>query len=224
MTKIIFFDADGVLFDNSGFHESSNKIALSSWNALFYELGIYNEHERLKQLYLKGAFPTYMEWTDEACRVLQKHLTKQQFDKFVSDRPFMKNAKETILELKKRGYKTALISGGFQQLADKAKNLLGLDYAVAHCDLIFNKSSALQKWKVIPCDFEGKTAYFKKIADKEGIDYSQCVYVGDNVNDIPIFRDVELAIAFNATKDEVKNEADVVIESNDLSRILEHIM
>jgi FMN phosphatase YigB (HAD superfamily) len=36
--KIIFFDADGVLFDTAGYTENNRKIALSTWNVVFHEL------------------------------------------------------------------------------------------------------------------------------------------------------------------------------------------
>ena len=48
--KMVFFDMDGVLFDTKGYQESHKKIAPSSWNVVFYELGIYSEHERLKEM------------------------------------------------------------------------------------------------------------------------------------------------------------------------------
>ncbi len=224
MSGLVFVDMDGVVLDTKGYQESNRNIALSSWNVLFQELGIYHEHEKLKQRYLSGEFPSYMEWTDEACKVLQKHgLTKDKYFDFIEKRPFVKGAKETVAELKKKKYKIALISGSFQELADKCKNDLGLDYAVGHCSLSFDKTGKLQKWKLIPCDFEGKVVYFRKIADEAGISHSKCIYVGDNVNDVPIFREIELAIAFNATKEEVKKEADVVIQDSDLRDILKYI-
>lgn len=221
--KLIFFDMDGVLFDTRGYKEINEKIALSTWNVVFYDLGIYQEHERLKELYLKGIFPTYMEWTDEACRVLQKNgLTREKFMEIINNRPIMKGAIETIKELKKRGYKTAVITGSFEALALRAKETLGLDYAIGHCKLIFDNSGKLKEWILIPCDFEGKATFFKKIANNLKIDHSKCAYVGDEINDIPIFKDVGLSIAFNATKNEVKKNANVVIDKKDLREILKY--
>jgi phosphoserine phosphatase len=221
--KIIFFDADGVLFDTAGYTENNRKIALSTWNVVFHELGIYHEHERLKEMFLKGIFPTYMEWSDEACRVLQQNgLTRNKFLQIINSRPLMNGAIETFKELRSRGYKTAVITGSFEALALRAKEELGLDYAVGHCRLNFDDSGRLESWNLIPCDFDGKSVYFKKIAEKEGVSYSECAYVGNEINDIPIFRDVELSIAFNTTKEEVKKAADVVIDKKDLREILKY--
>jgi phosphoserine phosphatase len=221
--KLVFFDADGVLFDTAGYRENNRKIALSTWNVVFQELGIYPEHERLKEMYLKGIFPTYMEWTDEACKVLQQNgLTRDKFLQIINSRPLMNGAIETFKELRNRGYKTATITGSFEALALRAKELLNLDYAVGHCRLNFDESGKLKSWDLVPCDFEGKCVYFRKIADEEGVSYSECAYVGDEVNDIPIFREVGLSIAFNTTKEEVRKAAHVTIDKKDLKEILKY--
>ena len=221
--KMVFFDMDGVLFDVTGYNESGKEVAISTWNAVFDLVGIYQEHERLKEMFIKGIFPSYMEWTDEACRVLQKSgLTKEEFLKIINERPLMNGAKETISELKNRGYKTAVITGSFKALAERAQELFGLDYLIAHCELIFGEDGNLKKWKLIPCDFEGKTKYFEILANKLGLKPSECGYVGDEVNDIPIFQKAGLSIAFNCFKEEVKKAAAIVIDKKDLREILQY--
>lgn len=221
--KMVFFDMDGVLFDVAGYNENGKKVAISTWNAVFDALGIYHEHERLKKMFVKGEFPSYMEWTDEACKVLQKNrLTEDKFKQIINSRPLMVGAEETSKELKNRGYKTAVITGSFEALALRAKELLSLDCAIGHCRLNFDETGDLKNWDLIPCDFDGKIAYFKKIADEIGINYSKCAYIGDEVNDIPIFKEVSLSIAFNCFKKEVKKAAGIVIEKKDLKEILKY--
>lgn len=219
--KLIFFDMDGLLFDIVGYNENGKKVAKSTWNVVFDELGIYSEHERLKRMFISGAFPSYMEWTNEACRILKKRgLTKQKFMEIINDRPLMDGAVETFKELNKRGYKTAVITGSFEELALRAQKLLGLNFVIGHCRLIFDKNGKLKEWKLVPCDFEGKTIYLKKIAEQLKLSPSECAYVGDDVSDIPAFKQAGLSIAFNSTKDEVKKAAKVVIDKKDLREIL----
>jgi len=216
---------DGVLVDVVGYNENSKKVALSIWNAIFNHIGIYKEHERLKELFIKGEFPTYMEWTDEACRVLKRHgLTEDKFMELIDKRPLMNGAKETLQELKKRGYKTAVITGGFKALAERMQGLLGLDYIIAHCDLIFDEDKNLKEWQLIPCDFEGKVEYFNKQAKELNLNPSECAYIGDEVNDIHIFRKAGLSIAFNCLKEEVKKAAHVVIDKKDLREVLRYFL
>lgn len=221
--KLIFFDIDGVLFDVVGYNESSKKVGKSSWSAIFDHAGIYSEHERLKEMFIKGYFPSYMEWTDEACRVLQKHgLTKEKFMKIINSRPLMNGAKETLNELRKRGYKTVLITGTFKALAEKAEKLLGLDNIIAHCDLIFDEKGRLKEWKLIPCDFEGKIEYFNKLAMKLNLSPQECAYIGDEVNDVAVLKKAGLSIAFNSSKKEVKEVAHIIIDKKDLREILKY--
>ena len=221
---LVLFDMDGVLIDITGYNENAKKVAVSTWNAVFDKIGIYSEHERLKKLFIKGIFSSYMEWTHEACRLLRKHGLKQaKFMEIINSRPLMRGARELLFELKKRGYKTAVITGSFKELAERIKKLLGLDFAIAHCELIFDKDNNLKEWKLTPCDFGGKVEFFNKIVNRLGLKTINCAYIGDEVNDIPIFKKVGLSIAFNCRKRDVEKSAHIVIEKKDLRGILQYL-
>ena len=214
---------DGVIIDVSGYNENGKKVAVSTWNAVFDQAGIYPEHERLKELFIKGDFASYMEWTDEACRVLQKNgLTRNKFMEIIDSRPLMNGAEETFKTLRARGYKTAVITGSFKALAERIKKLFGLDYIIAHCEFIFGEEEKPKDWRLIPCDFQGKVDYFNKQAKELNLVPSECAYVGDEVNDIPIFGKAGLSIAFNCHKEQVKKAAHVVIDKKDLREILRY--
>jgi len=222
---MVFFDMDGVLVDVSKYQEGGSKVGVSTWHSVFDGLGVIDEHQRLKEKFKAGKFPSYMEWTDEACKVLKTHgLTKDEFLKIINSQTLMVGAKETVAELKKRGYKTAVITGSFGALAKRVQRELGIDDAVAHCNLEFDGEGNLIDWKLLPCDYEGKVDAFLQMAEKDGVSPSECVFVGDEVNDIPIFRKVGLSIAFNCTKQEVKDAAAKVVDGNDLRLILGNIL
>ena len=222
---MVFFDMDGVLVDVSNYQESGSKVGVSTWHAVFDSLGIIAEHQRLKEKFKAGEFPSYMEWTDEACNVLKAHgLTKGKLLRIINSQSLMVGAKETVAELKKCGLKTAVITGSFGTLAERVQRELGIDDAVAHCNLEFDGEGKLVGWRLLPCDYEGKVDAFLQMAEKDGVKASECVFVGDEVNDIPIFRKVGLSIAFNCNKQEVKNAAIKVVEGNDLRLILGNIL
>jgi len=224
MYKIIFFDVDGVLIDVSEYQETGTKVGVSTWHAVFDSLGILDKHQILKEKFENGEFSSYLEWTNEACKVLQKQgLNKKGFLKVINSRPLIKGAKETIRKLKKQGYKTAVITGSFSALAERLQKELGIDDTVAHCHLEFDRNGLLKNWKLLPCDYEGKVEAFLQMTEKDGVKPSECVYVGDEVNDILIFKRVGLAIAFNCHKEEVKSAANVVVNGNDLRSILNKI-
>lgn len=218
--KMVFFDMDGVLFDIE-FIGNDRRVGVSSWALLLDKIGLSQEYKKAKQKFLNGGFPSYLEWSNEICKVLKKHkLTKDKFMEVISSKPLMNGTKETLKELKERGYKTAVISGGFKEIVEKAQKLINLDSAIASCELLFNKSGYLKSWKLIPCDFEDKGKYFEKIANQFGFLPSECAHIGDEINDISVFQKAGLSIAFNCFKPEVKKNADIVIDKKDLREIL----
>ena len=156
---------DGVLVDVSNYQESGSKIGVSTWHSVFDSLGIINEHKRLKEKFKAGEFPSYMEWTDEACKVLKRDgLTREKLSEIINRQPLMRGAKEAVSELKKRGYKTAVITGSFSTLAERVQRELGIDDAVAHCNLEFDGKGRLTGWKLLQCDYEGKVDAFLQMA------------------------------------------------------------
>jgi phosphoserine phosphatase len=222
--KLAFFDLDGVIFDVGEFKESGLKVATSTWHVLFNYLGISGEHERLKRLYISGYFPSYMDWTDEACQVLQRHgLTSQKLSDCFANRQFMTGVKETFQELHRRGYHTAVISGSLSHLAERAATELGIDKTVTHCELFFDPAGKLDNWRLTPSDYEDKAVYFHRIARDFGVRADQCAYVGDEVNDISLFHEAGLSIAFNSHKASVNSAAGIVIARPDLREILPYL-
>lgn len=221
--KMVFFDADGVIFDID-FIGNDRRVGISSWALLLDKIGLRHEYDKSKQKFLNNGFPSYLEWSDEVCKTLKKHkLTKDKFIEVINSKTFMEGAEETLRKLKEKGYKTALISGGFQELARKAQKSLNLDFAIGSCELLFDKNGCLKSWKLTPCDFEGKGKYFEEIASRFGFLPSECAHIGDEVNDIPVFQKAGLSIAFNCFKDDVKKAADIVIDRKDLREILPYL-
>ncbi|MCL5100484.1 MAG: HAD-IB family phosphatase [Candidatus Marsarchaeota archaeon] len=222
--KIVIFDIDGVLFEKPDIPHKEDSVAASSWDSLFQELDIYDIHERLKHIYMNKGFRTYMEWTDTACCVLKaKGLNKETFDKLMFGRPLMHNAKDTISKIKKHGMVTGAVSGSFAALANRVKEELGIDHTLAQCDLKFDNNGELNDWKLFATDYNDKVKFVRYIAQLNQATLKECVYVGDDVNDVAVFEKVGLAIAFNSYKERVVNAADVIIKEKDLSKVLPHL-
>ena len=219
--KLLVFDMDGVLFDVASHDEEGRIVPKSTWNVLFHEIGLYHERKRLKQMFINNDFPSYVEWTEETCKVLRDNgLTKEIFMGIINHIPLMNGAQETFEMFKKKGFKTGVITGSFKSLAKRAQEMVGLDYIIAHCELIFDKKGALENWNLIPCDFTGKVRYFNKLAKKLNLSTKECAFIGDEANDIPVFKEAGLSIAFNCNKEAVKKEADIVIDRKDLREIM----
>ena len=98
--NLVFFDLDGVLYEKPWYEISSDEVAVSTWDVIFQELGIYNVHEKLKHNYETGVFKSYMEWTEAACEVLKSvGLDKKTFETVINRRPLMQGAAELCEEL-----------------------------------------------------------------------------------------------------------------------------
>jgi HAD superfamily phosphoserine phosphatase-like hydrolase len=222
--KLVVFDLDGVIFEKPWFSPVSEKVAVSTWDLLFKALGFYDVHEKYRKQFEDRVFPTYMEWTNEACRFLKNvRLDRQTFEKVLREREFTQGAVETLRTLTSRGVVTAIVTGSFDQLAQRVCEQVNVDAVMAHCELVFNKGGFLDSWKLRAVDYKDKVRFVRDLAEKHGIESAQCAYVGDDVNDRDAFKEVGLSIAFNAEKAIVRQSAKVVIDSNNLASILPHL-
>lgn len=132
--------------------------------------------------------------------------------------PFTPGAKTLIRVLKRLGFKTAVISGGFSYFADRIKEDLGLDYAYANELEIVD---GFVTGRVIGPVVDGgrKAELLEEIAAKEGVTLDQAIAIGDGANDLPMLGKAGLGIAFNA-KARVREEADYHINQQRLDSIL----
>lgn len=224
--RMVIFDLDGVLYEKPWINTSdeyADSVAVSSWDLVFKEMGIFDVHEHLKALFASGVF-NYMEWTEAACRALKKaKLRKKTFEDIIQGRRQVDGCKETLSLLKQNKIRIVVITGSFEELAQRAKVELGIDYYMAHCRLSFDDQGYLENWKLQPTDYEDKVKFVRKIAHSSNINLRECVYVGDDVNDISAFSVVGLSIAFNSDKEKVKRAADIVIEKGDLAEVIPYI-
>ncbi len=222
--KVAIFDMDGVIFEKPTISSRDDIVASSSWDSVFDELGIYDLHERLRDIYVKRGFKSYLDWSEAALCVLKAAgLTEKGFNKVIDSRVFMPGAEETFKELRSKKIVTGIVSGSFGAIAQKAQKKLGIDYVLAHCDLDFDDKGMLRDWKLLATDYKDKLKFVKYIAQINQATLKECIYVGDDINDTTVFQRVGLAIAFNCQKQKVLEKANVAIKEKDLSAILPHI-
>ncbi|GJQ58325.1 MAG: phosphoserine phosphatase SerB [Candidatus Scalindua sp.] len=145
-------------------------------------------------------------------------LDENILDEIYHNIPFTPGAKKLVKILKKLGYKTAVISGGFTFFTDRLKNELGLDYAFANKLEIKNgKLTGKVIGDIINGEFKAKL--LEEIANKENISLDQVVAIGDGANDLLMLDKAGLGIAFNAHKT-VREKADYNISQKNLDSII----
>jgi len=149
---------------------------------------------------------------------LLRGLDENVLDEIYHNIPFTPGAKKLVKILKKLGYKTAVISGGFTFFTDRLKNELGLDYAFANkLEIKDGKLTGKVLGKIINGEY--KAEILEDIANKENISLDQVVAIGDGANDLLMLDKAGLGIAFNAHKT-VREKADYNISQKNLDSII----
>ena len=132
--------------------------------------------------------------------------------------PITQGAEHLITTLRKIGYKTAIISGGFQYFGKYLQKNLGIDYVFANeLEIVDGKVTGKVSGTIV--DAERKAEILRELAIKESISLDQIIAVGDGANDLPMLSIAGLGIAFHA-KPLVKQSARHSISNLGLDGIL----
>jgi phosphoserine phosphatase len=137
----------------------------------------------------------------------------------VADRLELTPGAETLLGvLKKLGYKTAIVSGGFTFFTDRLKERLGLDYAYANTlEIVDDKLTGRVVGPIVDATVKRQCLF--DIAEHENIELAQTLAVGDGANDLLMLEAAGLGVAFNA-KPVVREAADLSISQPNLDVLL----
>lgn len=145
-------------------------------------------------------------------------LTEDALEKVYQSLPLTAGAENLIRVLKKLGYKTAVISGGFDFFTGRLKGTLGLDYAFSNSlEIADGKLTGKVLGEIV--DGRRKAEILEEIAIKESISLDQVIAIGDGANDLPMLGKAGLGIAFNAKKT-VREAANYSISQKSLDSIL----
>ncbi|MFD2541393.1 phosphoserine phosphatase SerB [Lacinutrix gracilariae] len=149
---------------------------------------------------------------------LLEGLSEEVLQEVAVNLPITKGAKRLIDTLKKYGFKTAILSGGFTYFGHFLQKELGIDYVYAN-QLEIKDGVLTGGYLGEIVDGNKKAEYLKEIAKTEGIDIRQTIAVGDGANDLPMLSLAGLGIAFHA-KPTVKDNAQSSISSIGLDGVL----
>lgn len=149
---------------------------------------------------------------------LLKGMKKDQLDHILKNIQLTEGVEEFIIKVKELGYKTAIISGGFNYFADAFKTRLGLDYAFSN-ELEVKNEILTGKIKGPIVNAEKKAILLELLAQQENVKLEQVVAIGDGANDLKMLAKAGLGIAFHA-KDIVKKSAKQQMSHGPMTSIL----
>lgn len=111
--------------------------------------------------------------------------------------PLMNGLQETLNELKKHGWKTAIASGGFTYFANHLQQLLSLDYVVSNqLEIVEGKLTGNVVGDIVDAKYKADTLL--KLAQQFNIARQNIVAIGDGANDLPMIAKAGLGIAYHA--------------------------
>ncbi|MBR9910752.1 MAG: phosphoserine phosphatase SerB [Gammaproteobacteria bacterium] len=132
--------------------------------------------------------------------------------------PVTEGAERLVSTLSKLGFKTAILSGGFNYFGRYVQKKLGIDYVYANeLEIKDGKVTGNVSGEVV--DGERKAQLLRELAARENLSLEQVIAVGDGANDLPMLSIAGLGIAFRA-KPLVKASAKQSISNLGLDGIL----
>jgi phosphoserine phosphatase len=140
-----------------------------------------------------------MDFKESLSRRLEllRGLPVERLERLAETIPLTEGAEKCVANLKRFGYKIAIISGGFTFFGKKLQQRLGIDFLHAN-ELEMEDGRLTGRVQGPVVDAARKAELLEDIAAQESISLQQVVAVGDGANDLPMLGLAGLGIAFHA--------------------------
>lgn len=149
---------------------------------------------------------------------LLKGLDEGVMKEIAENLPITEGVERMMQVLKRTGYKTAILSGGFTYFGKYLQEKFGIDYVYAN-ELEIEDGKLTGRYVGDIVDGKRKAELLRIIAQVEKINIAQTIAVGDGANDLPMLSTAGLGIAFHA-KPKVKQTAGQSISTIGLDGVL----
>ena len=202
--RLVAFDMDSTLIQTEVIDELARLAGVGDQVAAITESAMRGE------LDFQGSFRRRV--------ALLKGLSDTAVQQVIDTVPLMDGAERLISTLRRLGYKTAILSGGFTFMGRELQRRLGIDYLHSNeLDIADGVVTGEVRTEIV--DGARKAHYLSEIARAEGLSMEQVIAVGDGANDLPMLRLAGLGIAFRA-KPLVRQSARQAISTLGLDGIL----
>jgi len=181
--RVVVFDMDSTLIDAEVIDE------------LAKEVGAGEEVSKITEAAMRGELD-FKESFSQRLRFLEG-LDESVLKKVSLRLNLTEGAEDLMSTLRLLGYKTAILSGGFDYFASQIQKTLGIDYVYANkLEIVNGKVTGNISGEIV--DGEKKASLLRDIAAGENVSLEQVIAVGDGANDLPMLSIAGLGIAFRA--------------------------
>lgn len=244
--KLLVCDVEGTIF-KAEFKITGTDYASTMWQPLAHKLDVFNaehgieypktteqEEKESNEEWEKGQNGKYeghyLLWVEDTVRIHREHgMNKTVFDSVLESADYQNGVREFFRNLDTERFIPVLISGGFQELAERAQRELTdrngnavISHSFTACRYIWDDDGKLVSVNIQPTDFKNKYAYLKLLFEQYGLnETSDWIFIGDGKNDADIASRAPVSFAINPHP-ELAAVADYTIDSfMDINGLLE---
>ena len=202
--RLICFDMDSTLIEPEVIDELADRA------------GVGPEVRAVTESAMRGE----IDFTESFTRriALLRGLDVSVMEEIARNLPITEGLERLMTILKRVGYKTAILSGGFTYFGNYLKQKYGFDYVYAN-ELEVEEGRLTGRHVGEIVDGRRKAELLRLLCQVENINIAQSIAVGDGANDLPMLDLAGLGIAFHA-KPKVKATASQSISTIGLDGVL----
>lgn len=202
--RLVCFDMDSTLIETEVIDELAERA------------GVGAQVRAITERAMRGEIDFCESFTERVA--LLKGLDESVMKEIAENLPITEGVERMMQVLKRAGYKTAILSGGFTYFGNYLKQKYGIDYVYANeLEIVDGKLTGRYLGEIV--DGKRKAELLKLIAQVENVNIAQTIAVGDGANDLPMLATAGLGIAFHA-KPKVKQTAEQSISTIGLDGVL----
>lgn len=204
MRRLICFDMDSTLIQT----EVIDELAMRA--------GVGDRVKAITESAMRGEIDFKESFRERVS--LLKGLDESVMIDIAENLPITEGLDRLMSVLKKHGFITAILSGGFTYFGAYLQRMYDIDYVYAN-QLEIKEGKLTGNYLGEIVDGQRKVELLREIAAKEKVDIAQTIAVGDGANDLPMINEAGLGIAFHA-KPKVQANAEQAINTIGIDGVL----